>query len=239
MSAGPTQQAIDEHGDGRLPTVEPPPSLAEHVRRVLRHDILSGRLAPGARLTEALVTERTGVSRTPAREGMRLLQGEGLVNAQRGRGTFVTDRLSSEEALKIYGMRLVIEPFMTSLAAKRATTAELGRCEKFLARYSAAVEDQGDSRTISSIDAQFHKAIYDASHSALVAICHSYWAKLELQLSTRVYDRETPARFLAEHVAILAAIRDGDDRAAGKLMAAHIRHGRELVKESFTEGPKR
>lgn len=239
MSVGPTQQAPDEDGSGRLPTVEPPPSLAEHVRRVLRHDILSGRLAPGARLTEALVTERTGVSRTPAREGMRLLQAEGLVNAQRGRGTFVTERLTSEEALKIYGMRLVIEPFMTGLAAKRATTTELGRCEKLLARYSEAVKHESDSRTISSLDAQFHKAIYDGSHSALVAICHSYWAKLELQLSTRVYDRETPARFLAEHIAILTALRSGDDRAAGKLMTAHIRHGRDLVKESFTEGSRR
>ena len=77
---------------------ERPPSLAEHVCRVIREDILTGRQPAGARLTEAMVMERTGVSRTPVREGLRMLEGEGLVITYRSRGTFVTYRLTPEEA---------------------------------------------------------------------------------------------------------------------------------------------
>ncbi len=69
---------------------------AEHVCRVIRDDILTGRQPAGARLTEAMVMERTGVSRTPVREGLRTLEGEGLVITYRSRGTFVTYRLTPE-----------------------------------------------------------------------------------------------------------------------------------------------
>ena len=46
--------------------------------------------------------ERTGVSRTPVREGLRMLEGEGLVITYRSRGTFVTYRLTSDEAPNLY-----------------------------------------------------------------------------------------------------------------------------------------
>lgn len=220
----------------RMPAVERPISLAEHVRVVLRADIVSGRLSPGQRLNEAFVTERTGVSRTPVREGMRLLQAEGLVNAERGRGTYVAYRLPSTEALLIYRCRLVIEPYMTGLAAERATPAEIERLGEILGRFTSAVDSSSARETISSVDAEFHNAIYAASKSDLLAIFHSYWAKLQLELSTRVYDREMPAHFSAEHEAILDAIRDGDRGASGKLMTAHIKHGERRIKESFAEG---
>lgn len=235
MTVGPSRQEADDGLDGGLPAIKPPPSMAEYVRDVIRDDILSGRLAPGERLREPLMCTRTGVSRTPVREAMRLLQAEGLVSTERGRGTFVTERLSSREALMIYRCRLVIEPYMASAAAKRATPAEIFRCERILERFRQALEGESDSRAISSIDAEFHNAIYDASHSELVAIFRSYWAKLQLQLSARVYDRETPSRFFEEHVAILGAIRTGDGDAARKLMTAHIRQGELRIKESFAE----
>jgi DNA-binding GntR family transcriptional regulator len=229
----------DDRIDVRMPIVERPPSLAEHVRVVLRDDIVSGRLAPGQRLSEAFVTERTGVSRTPVREAMRLLQAEGLVNAERGRGTYVAYRLSSEEALLIYRCRLVIEPYMTGLAAERATEADMDRLEEILRRFATAVADKSARETVSSVDAEFHHAIYTASKSDLLAIFHSYWAKLQLELSTRVYDREVPAHFSAEHEAILEAIRQGDARVSSKLMTAHIKHGERRIKESFADAGER
>ena len=77
---------------GAAARVELPPSLSEHVCQVLRDDILAGRLVGGERLTEALVIERTGASRTPVREGLQRLEAEGLVLSHRSRGTYVTYR---------------------------------------------------------------------------------------------------------------------------------------------------
>ena len=95
ISKGRAAGRSDRYGlrrrdDGAGSPPERPPSLAEHVCRVIREDILTARQAAGARLTEAIVMERTGVSRTPVREGLRMLEAEGLVITYRSRGTFVT-----------------------------------------------------------------------------------------------------------------------------------------------------
>jgi DNA-binding GntR family transcriptional regulator len=227
----------ERRGEGSTRSAIPkPPSLAEHARRILRDDILAGRLAPGERLTEAGITDRTGISRTPVREAMRLLQSEGLVTAERDRGTYVADRLSRDDALIIYRCRLLIEPPMTRAAAHKAGPPEVDRLEEILGRFKAAVGGERDTYLISSIDAEFHSAIYDASKSELVAIFRSYWAKLQLQLSARVYDRETPQHFCVEHEAIVAAIRAHDGATAARVMTSHIKRGKLRIEESFAEG---
>lgn len=219
-----------------MPAVAKPPALSEHVAGVLRDDIYAGRLTPGDHLSEAFITGRTGVSRSPVREALRLLQAEGLVDSRRGRGAYVSFQLSAQEAQRIYHCRLEIEPFMTGLAAARATDADMRQFEEILARFTTAVDAHADGREISAIDSDFHSAIYDASHSALTVIFRSYWARLQMQLSTLVYGRETPARFYEEHVQILDAIRTRDTEAAESRMAAHIDHGMRRIAESYAEG---
>src|SRR3954469_8789823 len=104
-----------EPASARLSPIAKPPSLAEHVVQILRDDILSGRLAPGERLTESTIMARTGVSRTPVREGLRALEAEGLVVSRRGRSSHITSRLTPEEAALVYECRLVLEPYLTGL----------------------------------------------------------------------------------------------------------------------------
>jgi DNA-binding GntR family transcriptional regulator len=208
-----------------------PPSLSEHVCQVLREDILAGRLAPGERLTEAVAIERTGASRTPVREGLRRLEAEGLVISQRSRGTYVTYRLSSEEASLIYDVRLTLEPYLTRLAADRATAAELAAVEAVLERFAEAID--ADPSVAGQLDADFHVAIYEASRSQLMSVLRGYWSRLQLELSRRVYTAELPRRFLREHVAILDALRSGDGAAAAERMHKHIEHGRTALQRGF------
>jgi DNA-binding GntR family transcriptional regulator len=134
-------------GDADAPP-ERPPSLAEHVCRVIREDILTGRQPAGARLTEAIVMERTGVSRTPVREGLRMLEGEGLVITYRSRGTFVTYRLTAEEAKLLYDVRLVLEPHLARLGAERMTPEMVASVEDVLARFVEAL-DAAEARRVS------------------------------------------------------------------------------------------
>jgi DNA-binding GntR family transcriptional regulator len=216
-----------------MPAVVKPPSLAEHVCVVLRDDIFAGRLAPGTKLSEGFVAARAGVSRSPVREALRLLQAEGIVQSERGRGTYVSYRASAEEAKRIYSCRLAIEPYMTSLAAERTTPQGIQRYEDILSRFSAATESGADRHRISAIDSDFHLAIYDTSRSALIVIFRSYWARLRAQLSTLVYGRETPDGFYAEHLQILDALRRHDAAAAEAHMTSHIEHGLRRITESY------
>jgi DNA-binding GntR family transcriptional regulator len=219
--------------DGRDPAipVRRPPSLSEHVCQVLHDDIVSGRLEPGARVTEAAVMERTRVSRTPVREGLRRLEAEGLVISHRGRGTYVTYRLGPEEAALIYRCRLVFEPYLTRLAADRITAEELLSLEDILARL-AAIGDAEPYRA-GQLDADFHLTIYEASRSELMSVLRGYWSRLQLELSERVYTTEGPRRFGEEHRAIFKALAEGDGERAAQEMHVHIEHGRAVMEKAF------
>jgi DNA-binding GntR family transcriptional regulator len=221
---------LHEDGDDLRP--ERPPSLAEHVCRVIREDILTGRQPAGARLTEAMVMERTGVSRTPVREGLRKLEGEGLVITYRSRGTFVTYRLTPEEALLLYDVRLVLEPHLTGLAAARMAPETLASVEDVLARFVGAL-DAADAHEAGQLDADFHLTIYEASGSEMLSVLRGYWTRLQLELSERVYTTEVPRRFLDEHLKIFDALKAGDAAAAQDRMRIHLEHGRAVLAKAL------
>jgi DNA-binding GntR family transcriptional regulator len=218
--------------------VERPLSFSEHVCQVLRDEILSGNLPGGARLTEAYVMERTGVSRTPVREGLRRLEAEGLVITYRSRGTFVTYRLTGEEALLIYDVRLVLEPRLTRLAAERMTPDVLASIKAVLDRFVAAL-DAAEPREAGQLDADFHLTLYEASGSELLNVLRGYWSRIQLELSERVYTTELPRRFVREHLGIVEALERGDAALAEQRMAEHIQHGRKTFAKSLTEAGSR
>jgi DNA-binding GntR family transcriptional regulator len=215
----------------RVGRVERPPSLSEHVCRVLREDILAGRLAPGERVTEAHAEMRTGVSRTPVREGIRKLEAEGLVISYRGRGTYVAYRLSPDEAMLIYECRLIVEPYLTRLAAERMSPEALATVRSVLDRFCAALDS--DPREAGQLDAEFHLAIYETSRSELINVLRGYWSRIQLELSERVYKTEVPRRFTGEHIGIVEALERGDADAAAERMHRHILHGQRALRKAF------
>jgi DNA-binding GntR family transcriptional regulator len=232
MTKSPTAKAKGAAARVPMERVDPPPSLAEHVAAVLRDDILSGRLAPSTRVTELDVIERTGVSRTPVREGLRRLEAEGLVVSYRGRGTYVAYRLSAPEAILVYDCRLILEPYLTRLAAERLSGEELVVIHELLDRFCDAIEG-ADSADAGRLDADFHLAIYEAAASELIGIVRGYWTRIQLELSEHVYRAELPRRFVPEHVQIFEALERGDGQAAAERMSAHLTHGRRALRKAL------
>ncbi len=210
--------------------VEPPPSMAEHVCQVLRLDILEGRLKPGDRIIETAVAERTQVSRTPVREGLHLLESEGLIVSRRSRGYYVATRLSHEDVIVLYEARIVIEPYLTAKATIAATPAELDGIAAALDRFTERMSS-ADMVELSELDASFHRAVYAASRSPLGGVFDLYWSHLNsYSLTEVIYRVEDPRHFQAEHTAILDAMRLGDAEVAAARMADHIRHGEEVIR---------
>lgn len=225
----------DTNDDTSLPAVKPPPALAEHVWQVVRQDILDGRFEPDDRITEVAVMRRTGVSRTPVREGLRMLQTEGLVVFKRGRGTYVAPPLSHEEALLIYGLRLQLEPYLTRLAVERMTPETLSYLTDLAQEFGSGAESKVSVHELGRIDTELHDTIYRASNSDLYSVFKSYWSRLQSQLTSHVYTIEEPQVFSTEHAAILAAVEAGDALGASDAMSQHIAHGRDILRDSFPD----
>jgi GntR family transcriptional repressor for pyruvate dehydrogenase complex len=142
--------------------------------------------------------------------------------------------LSADEALLIYDVRLVLEPYLTRLAAERMTPDALASIRAVFEQFEAAI-DAVEPLEAGQLDADFHLAIYGVSGSELMNVLRGYWSRLQLQLSERVYTTEVPRRFVREHRGILEALERGDAAIAGERMVAHIEHGRKTMAKSLSD----
>jgi len=116
-----------------------PPHPAEHkllsrtVADWLAERIITGEEAPGSRLTEIDLARRAGVSRSPVREALRVLEGEGLVDIVPRYGAQVA-HVGVEDVEELYACRMLLEPACTRLAVGALTPSDVEelddlRCE--------------------------------------------------------------------------------------------------------------
>lgn len=108
---------------------EEPPILAGSVVAVIEEAIIRGELAEGMRLTEEIISRRTGVSRSPIREALRVLEREGLLVREPRRGVRVSE-LSVDELDELYVCRVVLEGTASELATRTATDEEIERIRR-------------------------------------------------------------------------------------------------------------
>lgn len=205
-----------------------PKTLADRLRMQLSDEIVRGELAPGVTLDETELARRFGVSRTPVREAIRLLAASGLVDARPHRSAVVA-RPTPRQVIAMFEALRELEALCAGFAATRMTTAERTMLQR-LHRSLRSVTRTGDSQRYHEINEHFHAAIYAGSHNA-------YLARLTAETRARIAPfsraqfrtRGRLARSHSEHDRIVAAIINGDARAAAAEMGRHI----ESVREAY------
>lgn len=218
-------------------SLEPAPrtSLSEFVLERLLASIRKGTLQSGTRLpTEANLSAMLRVGRSSVREALRVLVFMGLVESKPGRGTIVTAgperailpnqkafALQRSAMLDLYEVRRILEGGAATLAAQRAARADLIALE----RAAKAVERQvAQQRSYFQENVEFHLAIARASHNNVLFESLKRLLGQVREFRKRITDpiQELPSRDVAEHRAILAAIRAGNSQRAQTLMTRHI-----------------
>ena len=195
-------------------------SFSDRVERALRDRILHGEVAPGERLNEVEIAGELGVSRGPIREALQRLASDGLVELQAHRGAFVR-RLGPAEVRDLFEVRLALETTVARLAAQRATDAQRADLDA-LVRAGADPIGHADVRFQGARD--LHARLAEATGNTAL-IVHVTLVNQELRL-LRTRSGEVPARAehaVAEHAAIVAAVRAGDAEGAAAAMDAHLR----------------
>ncbi|MBI4081718.1 MAG: GntR family transcriptional regulator [Candidatus Lambdaproteobacteria bacterium] len=219
-----------------LPPISPRayPTYADEVTRVLRDAILEGRLLPGRRLTEPELAQQLGVSRTPIREALRELEHEGLLQRVPGRGTIVAE-ISSQDVEEIYAVKSALESAAVRSACARISGAELAELERLLQRMKALAE-AGDLLPYSRISREFHELLIRSSGNRWL---EETYRTLDVRIQQlRIYALATPSRprvSVAEHEAILAAVRQRDAAAAEGLIRDHVERAGALLSRTLRE----
>jgi DNA-binding GntR family transcriptional regulator len=223
------------------PEISLPPSLPEHIRRLVEVDIVTGLLEPDIRVTEEQFASRYSVSRTPVREAIRLLENQGLLVRRKGLGVFVAARTTRDEVEVVYRVRRSVESFLTEQAAQAMTETALAKLQRLHEDFHEQLKRTGEKPDITalvSLDSQFHWAIYEASGSDLTGVVTSYWGLLQRELAKRVYESSPPAIYAEQHADILEALRRGDATAAREHMEHHLKSSSDAILATYAkDGP--
>ncbi len=201
--------------------VPPRRSLADEAADQLRELILLERLRPGLPVPERDLAEGLGISRTPLREALRILEGEGLIEYSPTRRPHVADP-SIEEISENLAVLGALEGLAGELACRRATAPEVARVERLASKMEAG-SDRVEPLAFFGWDMEFHRTVVEASRNrSLIRTHRQYNARLWRArfISSRMRTRRS--RTLRQHREIAAALQARDCAAASQALRQHM-----------------
>ncbi|SET27690.1 GntR family transcriptional regulator [Paracoccus homiensis] len=181
-------------------------------------DLREGRLGPGDRLRETELAERLGVSRTPIREAIRLLEADGIVTHLPRQGATIRG-LDYAEVMELYEMRAVLEGTAARLASRAASDIEIEELYDMNQQMAAL----GNSAEAFTLNRQFHAALVDAAKNRfLTRSIQALHKALMILGRTTLIQSDRADMAVKEHLAVLDAIKARDALRAEAAMRAHI-----------------
>lgn len=203
-------------------------SLPGLVQRELERMILAGDLPAGAKLNEATIADRLGVSRGPVREAFRALEASGLVRLEKNRGVFVR-QLALEEADEIYELRAVLDDYAGRRVAQTKSADGLRALRSLVERMDRAVARE-DVDAYHATNLEFHDTLVAlAGNSKLLATYRRLVNELHLYRRATLAQAGTLPVSAREHHEILDRIATGQAAAAGQALFQHVMGSRERM----------
>ncbi|HEY6525637.1 MAG TPA: GntR family transcriptional regulator [Solirubrobacteraceae bacterium] len=192
---------------------------AEYVHRRVRAAILESELPPGETMSQVALADELGVSRTPLREALRMLQGEGLIEAKPNRRVRVTP-ISVGDLEELYALRVCLEAQALRLSVPRMTSEHIALLEGSIAQMAHYAE-QRDMRRWLVPHAEYHRQLTDLAGERFSALLSQLFDHAERY--RRLHLGHGPSAWAtADHREILDAVKDGDGARAAPLLAQHL-----------------
>lgn len=201
-------------------------SLASAVQHEIERAILGGELAPGAKLNEAAIAERLGVSRGPVREAFRMLEQAGLLRQEKNRGAFVR-HIALDEAMEIYELRAMLEEAVGRKLARDCAPEQIKAARALVAAMERAVKAD-DIDAYHLLNLEFHDTLVSfAANRKLTAMYRLLINQLWLFRRLNLAEADVLPVSASEHGGIVKAIESGDPEQAASAMRRHIEQSRE------------
>ncbi len=203
------------------------PDLGEKTYRVLKEEILNGRLAPGSRLVIVELAERMGVSRTPVADALNRLMAERFVVGSPRKGYSVSS-LDARDIVDLMDASKILQQGAVESGIGWASEADIARMRSLLREMKRLVDDEGryvDFLAFMCLDRALHVAIVSSARNTLLIRLYDQLNSHSHLIRARLAGELTgyrPFRVLREHEAIVEAFASGDAAAAKKSIADHL-----------------
>jgi DNA-binding GntR family transcriptional regulator len=195
-------------------------SQGERAYLLIRDQIITLELRPGAVIEEARLREELDLGRTPIREALQRLAHEKLVTFVPHRGTFVCD-INITDLGRLTEVRTELEGYAARLAAERATPPERTLMREMVDHVPLDAERHFDP--LMQLDQRVHRLIYQAAHNSFLSTVLEEHFNLTLRLWFLVRDRGVRLKdAVREHRDALTAIVNRDGKAAEAIMRRHV-----------------
>lgn len=195
--------------------------LRDVVFNTLRKAILTGELKPGERLMEIHLANKLGVSRTPIREAIHMLELEGLVTMIPRRGAVVS-QITEKGINDVLEVRKALDVLCAQLACNRITAEGIAALKAACDSFEEAVAS-GDIKQITEADVKLHDIIAKATgNDKLIQLLNNLSEQMYRYRFEYIKDFEQHAKLIEEHRALYESIKKGNEVAAAQAARTHI-----------------
>lgn len=208
--------------------------LREVVFLTLRKAILKGELQPGERLMEIQLANKLGVSRTPIREAIRMLEHEGLVVMKPRRGAQVA-KITVQELDDVLEVRKSLEMLAIHKACERMTEEDMQAMRRAAEKFERLVnQKRNDVTALAEADVEFHDTIYSGTRNRrLIQILGNLREQMYRFRIEYLKDHEIRKTLVEEHREIMCAVEQRDIDNAVRLIGDHIDRQQNVIKTSI------
>jgi DNA-binding GntR family transcriptional regulator len=209
-------------------------SSTEMAYREIRRQILENEMPAGFQITEQDLAARLNVSRTPTREALLRLAGEGLVEIWPRHGMRVK-RVSVDDVREIYEILTALESNAAALAAKRKPPKEQIEAMRASIKDMDGALKKENLKEWAMADERFHRLLTEASgNSRFVEIVDTYFGQAHRLRMMTLGLRPKPSSSNRDHEAVVKAIAKGDAEAAQRIHRDHRERSAEMMIDLLT-----
>ena len=206
--------------------------LRDVVFKSLRQAILKGELKPGERLMEIGLAEKMGVSRTPVREAIRMLEAEGLVVMVPRRGAHVAN-ITEKDLNDVLEVRIGLEYMAVEKACQHMNREVIRKLDAARKNFEHVLTED-DLTALAEADVKFHEVIYEAADNArLIQLINDLREVIYRYRIEYLKDEQTRDLLVKEHQTIFDALYHNDEEAATEAVYAHLDNQRKAILKSI------
>lgn len=208
--------------------------LRDVVFNTLREAILKGELKPGERLMELQLAARLGVSRTPIREAIRMLEQEGLAVTVPRKGAEVA-KMTEKDMEDVLVIRGALDELAVQLACEEITEEQFRQLQVARRNFENCIQS-GNVKKIALADVEFHDMIYQATgNTKLINMLNNLREQMyRYRVEYLKDDRNYPV-LIREHQSLVEGIRRKDKDFVTSVMRNHVSNQAEAVKQMIQE----
>jgi DNA-binding GntR family transcriptional regulator len=196
-------------------------SLSDRIFEIIEEAILSGSIGPGERIIETELAKNLGTSKSPVREALKKLEGEGVVELLPRKG-FIVKKIDRKSVEDFCDVMFIVEPPVARLSLKRKDQAVCKKFDKILRDMKRSLSKK-DYRLYLVLNRHFHGLFYELTENELITkIFRMLYNQTDIFRSTFLYTSNRLLRSMEEHVAIADAYQKGDEKLLERAVKNHL-----------------